>query len=72
MSHTVIITTPPSDGGGGSLVAESPVKVTVEYSPPHDLSPEQEHRNIEKIERRSARFYEKLLQLLADPEADGE
>jgi hypothetical protein len=65
MSHIVIITTPPGD----SLVPDPViVKVTVEYSPAHGLTPDQEHRNIEKIERRSAKFYAKLQQLLSDPD----
>ncbi len=64
MSHGVIITNPPTDG----LVADPiSIKVTVEYFPDHDLSPEQEHRNIHKVERLSSAFYAKLQEKLLEP-----
>lgn len=65
MAHVIIITTPPSNSGGGSRVAhEHGPTVDVTYSPPHGLTAAEERRNIEIIERLSAKFYEKLQQRL--------
>ena len=69
MSHKIIIIQPP--GGGNRMAAPTEVNVTVEYSPAHGLTPQQAHRNIERIEAMSARFYERLMERLAAPD-DGE
>lgn len=62
MAHIIIVTTPP----GGSLVAPShDIKISVEYAPAHELTPDQEHHHIEVIERVSQRFYERLQERLS-------
>lgn len=64
MTHKVTIPIPP---GGNRMAGGSDITGYVEYTPPHDLTPEQERRNIEKIERQTERFYAKLQERLAEP-----
>ena len=48
MSHIIIIGKPP----GGLRTTETLVEVgEVRWSPPHDLSPQDERRRVEKVER---------------------
>lgn len=73
MSHVIIITTPPSSGGGGSRVSNPDgLSVDVTYTPPHDVTPEQQSRAIQIIERLSEKFYDKLQARLADPDGGDE
>lgn len=56
--HKIIITTPPP---GGNLVAtDDSVKVTVEWSPGHDLTPAQERRRTEWAEAQSEKIRARL------------
>jgi hypothetical protein len=69
MAHIIIITTPPSGSGGGSRVAhEHTASGTLNWHPPHGLTPAQERRRIERAQEK----FERIRELLEKPAGDEE
>ncbi len=64
MSHIIIIG--PQKPPAGGRVAASSADVRVEWTPPHDITPEDERTVIERIERLAEK-----IQRIADGAAEG-